>query len=393
MIYLVILFLLLILSIHYDICEKTRNRVFWESLILLIFVLLAGLRWRLGIDTTRYLDTYYHDLPTIDKFSFEDYPLMRSPLYYLLCSLVKTVGGRYYIIQIIESLFVNTLIFKYIKKHSSYFFTCLLFYFLIYYTIYNMETMRASFGIAICLFGNDYIKDRKWLKGYLLYLVAFLFHYQFLILLLLPLLSFIKLDFKGIIILFAALVVGYIASVRLGDYIQLFEINEKMSEKATQYGESDDFGARELSLWSIILVKVPPIFMLVWAILYVKRNNHSSDFAKIESFAMFGLIFSMIQFSIQIIYRFVEIYAIYFVLYYAEFFCSLAKSQKLSRSLALSRSIILFIPLFYSVALNNLRSNFRYYPYSSVIERRIDKNRELRYKQEEQTPSANINEY
>ena len=70
MIYLVILFLLLILSIHYDICEKTRNRVFWESLILLIFVLLAGLRWRLGIDTTRYLDTYYHDLPTIDKFSF-----------------------------------------------------------------------------------------------------------------------------------------------------------------------------------------------------------------------------------------------------------------------------------------------------------------------------------
>lgn len=204
MIYLLLLTLLLWLSFFYDICERKRNKVFWEGFVLMAFVLIAGLRWRLGIDTTRYLDTYYYEIPTIEKFSFEDYTLWNSPLYYLLCSMVKSMGGRFYIIQIIHSLFVNLLIFKYINKHSKNLFTCLFFYYVFCYLNYNMEIIRASFSIVICLFANDYIKDKMWFKGYALYIIAFLFHYQAIIAMLMPLLFFLKFDFKGVTILIAA---------------------------------------------------------------------------------------------------------------------------------------------------------------------------------------------
>ena len=51
MIYLIVIILLLLLSFRYDINGKTEGREQCYLAMLVIFILIAGLRWRLGVDT------------------------------------------------------------------------------------------------------------------------------------------------------------------------------------------------------------------------------------------------------------------------------------------------------------------------------------------------------
>ena len=81
MIYLIVIILLLLLSFRYDINGKTEGREQCYLAMLVIFILIAGLRWRLGVDTPNYLDSFYHRYPTQDHFSFENYPICKVPFY------------------------------------------------------------------------------------------------------------------------------------------------------------------------------------------------------------------------------------------------------------------------------------------------------------------------
>ena len=178
MIYLLVIVLLICLSLRYDINGKTKYRDFWYLMMLVVFILIAGLRWRLMVDTPNYIYNFYHVYPSLENFSFEDYPIGKDPFYVLINSLVISLGGRFYVVQLIEATVVNVLVFKYIKRHSSYLFTCLFFYAIMCYMGYSMETMRASLSVVICLYANDYILDKKWIKGYILLFLALMFHAQ-----------------------------------------------------------------------------------------------------------------------------------------------------------------------------------------------------------------------
>ena len=127
MIYLVVTILLLFLSFHYDYNEKTKNKDFWYLVCLVTFILIVGLRWRLGVDTPNYIDRFYHEYPTLDKLSWDDFSIGKDPFFVIINSLVKTAGGRFYVVQLIQSTFVNVLIFVYIRRHSSFIFTSLFF--------------------------------------------------------------------------------------------------------------------------------------------------------------------------------------------------------------------------------------------------------------------------
>ena len=85
-------------------------------LVEILLILVAGLRYRIGGDTTNYIYSFYHVYPVLEDFSFEDYPIGKDPLYVIINSIVKTLGGRFYVVQLIQSIFVITLTFKYFKK-------------------------------------------------------------------------------------------------------------------------------------------------------------------------------------------------------------------------------------------------------------------------------------
>ena len=191
MIYFVILALLVVLSWQYDILGKTEKKEFWYRLLLIIFILVAGLRYRLGGDTINYIKYFYYETPYLWKLSTEDFFAM-EPLFLLLNSVVKSLGLKFYVVQLIQTLIVNSLVFAYVKKHSLYPFTCIFFYSIYMYFFYNFEELRASISVAICLFANDYLLDKKWLKGFMLYILGTMFHYSTVLLFVTPFFLFLK---------------------------------------------------------------------------------------------------------------------------------------------------------------------------------------------------------
>lgn len=399
MIYLSVLFILLYFSFYYDINGKTKGRNFFYRFMLLLFILIAGFRWRLGVDTPNYLYNFYHYIPTLDKFSFTDYSIGQSPFFVLMNSLVKSCGGRFYIVQLIHATIVNVLVFRYIKRHSSFIFTSVFFYAIFAYTSYNMEIMRGSLSIVICLFANDCILEKKWMKGYFLLIVALFFHPQTIVMFLMPFLFFLRLNKIGIMILVASFFVGIVIMQLFGDYLWIFEADENVENKISNYINSEHYGEQGGEIGFFVASCFIPIIYMIYSLLYAKRNKSDNRLLVLEPFIMLCILFVVLRMNVNIAYRYVDYYKIYFCLFYANLFVQLIRSaRQLNTSLSYIRSLIIFIPFFLLTIreyVTDKGQGYRYFPYTSVFERTIDKERQLKYNEIHSTkyPFPNTNEY
>lgn len=377
MIYLLVTILLLFLSIHYDINGRTKYRDQSYIIVFVIFVLIAGLRYRLGVDTHRYLYYFYHEYPLLDEFTIEDLHIGEDPFYVLLNSIVRSFGGRFYMVQLIQAFFVNLLVLNYFKKHCEYVFTCAFFYFTMSYTGFMMEIMRASFSIAICLYAYDYIVEKKWIKGYLLLFIASFFHAQTLVLCVLPLLFFLKLNKLGFIFLVLSYLGGVLLMQILGDYVFLLEGSETMESKVSGYVESETYGKNTYNIGYFIVSLLPLVVYPLFSLWYCKRCSINEKIKNLEPFVMLGVMFVMIQASFIIAYRYIDFFRIYFEICFAEsFVCLIKNDNRLKLSLSFSKYLLFFVPIFY-IAVNHY--DIRYSPYSSIIEKSVIEEREKRY--------------
>ena len=396
MIYLIVLIILLFLSFRYDIRENEKGRNGCYLIVLLIFILVSGLRYRIGTDTTSYLYTFYHLRPPLENFSFKEYPIGRDPFFVLINSLVISLGGRFYMVQLIHATFVNGLIFKYIHRHSPYIFTCVFFYAIMEYLYYNTQIMRGSMSIVICLYANDFFLERKWLKGYLLLVIAMMFHVQTVLMFIMPFLFFLRFNLKGLIVLCAAFAIGQVSGMLLNDYAVLLmsEENTTLGDKALMYANSDQYGD-EMGLKWIIVTLCPRfayIFLTLW---YLKRHDSSNNLLRLEPMFMLYCLFMMINSGFVIAYRYVAYYSVYIAILYGYGFVTMAKSIRFSPTLSYVRAFILFFPILFLFSRSKIlkkEEHVKYFPYSSVIEKRIDPDRENLYKFLDR-PAAHPNEY
>ena len=385
---------MLFFSFRYDICGKTKYCNFCYKAVLVLFILVAGLRWRLGTDTPSYIYHFYHDIPLLDKLTEEELGFGAKPLWNLLNSLVKTLGGKYYIVQLIESAFVNVLVFCYIKKHSHYIFTCLFFYYLTMYFSLNMEVMKAAMSIVVCFYANDYVLQKRWVKAYFLYIIAVLFHPQVIIIMLMPLFLKLRFNWLGTVGLVMLFFIGHIIQEKFGDYLMLFELEDSISDKAEDLAESERYLGQEHS--QVFMLKSIYIYIVYGCIClwYMKRHT-MSKVLQFEPFVIFYVGFYVLAVNVYISYRFSMYYAIYLVLIISEMFVDVIKNTpKLFLGLSYIRSFAIVLPFVLLVGQHLVSKSFRYYPYSSVINRTVDKYREQRGKKARPNwPVASEKEY
>ena len=380
MVYYFVLILLIFLSIRYDLGGNTSHKDLWYRIMLVVFILIAGLRWRLGIDTTRYLFSFYYVRPDLSTFSFADLPIGSDPLWVLLNATVKSIWGRFYVVQLVQAAIVNALVFKYIKKHTDYIFTSVFFYAITCFIPYNMEIMRGSISIVFCLYANDCIMEKKWIRGAALYFVALLFHAQTIMILITPLLFSVKLNKRGMIVLLGAFVVGTIADLLIGNYIYLLD-NSDIEEKALGYAESEEY-AEGFGLRSILLNFLPNMFYPIAALLYIKKNDENNSVLKLEPLLILYLAFLLMKVNFKISYRYVQYYTIYVNLFYANFFVLLVKDVKSrikgNAQFRFLMAVLIFVP-FFVLRVHYYSKEYvypRYFPYTSVIDRKVDQTRE-----------------
>ena len=381
MIYIIIIFALLILLYQYDIRGYRWNRNLWYNVVLITFILTAGLRYRLGIDTPTYIYDYFHDTPTLSELEIKNLTLGDYPLWKILNSLGRSLNLKFFIIQLIESTFVNILIFRYIKKHSSYIFTCIFFYFIWMYASYNMEAMKAGFSMTICLYANDYILEKKWQKGIILFAIATLFHPSTLLIAAVSFLTFLKFDYKGIIFLLIVIFSATIIQNLYGDIISFLDFDEALSNKAEAYGNSERYFAftgRNYNFF--IFYYVPLVLSTLTAFFIIKKSKCNDNSMTLEPYLFLGILFYIISAIILIFFRIFYFYVIYVILFISQALITIIRNSKFYGGLSIIIILMILFPfLFYIKTTYQNERWMRYYPYSSIIEKNVNEKREMMY--------------
>lgn len=383
--------LLLYLIYRYDILGEETNRVFWYKCVLVLFISIAGFRYRIGGDTVNYLEFFYHDTPYLWELTYDDlFTSAIEPLSLLLFSVVFSIGGKFFIVQFVQAVFVNVFLFKFFKKHTQYIFTCLFFYYIWMYIYFNFEELRASISMVICLIGNDYLQEKKYVKGYFLYIVGFFFHYSAVLFFLTPFFLLLRFNWVGMMIIILSIPLGIIVQNMFGDYLLLADLDDQISMKASGYINNDEHKQYHGLLYFIVDVGFFVFYSIVsyW---YVCIRTKHNKIQKFQPFVVLSILLFCLRANLDIIGRYVHFYSPYLILFYSIMLINLIKNNiDQIKSLAYVRSIVLYIPLLYVILatykavpprmINKSYRNYqKYYPYSSVFERSISTKREKLY--------------
>jgi len=164
---------------------KEANRYY--KLLMFIFIFIAGLRNKVGLDTYSYMEMWNYEIPSLEDITPQFLAIAKyQPLWYILSSASKEINSSFFLFQFIHASIVNFIVFNFVSKHSTHKFSVIFVYSLVIYIFFNCEIMRESLAVCFFLLAYDSLVERKWGKYYLLIFVAFLFHSGAIILLLFP---------------------------------------------------------------------------------------------------------------------------------------------------------------------------------------------------------------
>lgn len=345
---------------------------------LLILISFAGFRYHLGGDTFGYIYRFYNnEYPSLESYSWEDFEFGKDPFFALLNSIVLYLGGKFFVFQFVHAAILNFLLFAYFKKHCECIFTCVFFYFIVCFFHYNTEILRGSLSIAICLFGNDYILKKQWIKGFILYYIALNFHLQTVLILITPLLFSMKFNQRGVVLLFLLFAIVFYFQSSLVDYVELFNLDDNLEKRSELYLTSEVYGSRK-QITKGFIIGITPIIYVLAAVRYLKKHDQYFDLSSIESFTYIGVLFFLISIIVPIAYRYEDYYRVYFLIIYSKLFVVYSRKFRGKLGERFLRSFIIFIPLLLTISIR-IWADERYFPYSDIFQKEIVIKRERLY--------------
>ena len=149
MIYILVFILLLIPVVKYDLMAKSGGEGGWYYFNLVVLILLAGLRYRVGGDTLMYM-SMYDEIPALSELKYFDFEeALYNPLWYVYNSIFRSIGDDFVYFQIGQAVFVNSVFFWFFRKYSpQYYFSAILLYYIGYYCYFNMGSCVRYFVYA-----------------------------------------------------------------------------------------------------------------------------------------------------------------------------------------------------------------------------------------------------
>ena len=130
------------------------------------------------------------------------------------------------------------------------------------------------------------------------------------------------------------------------------------------------------------IVNIFPLLIYpILSIVYLKRNCKDSPALKLEPIIILTLMFQVMQFSIEVMYRYIYALSPYIIIFIIEYIMEFSRnSSALKKSVSYFRSFIIILPLLVSfLFVRNPFTHPGFNPYSSVIERSFDEDREKYY--------------
>lgn len=402
MIYLIILFLLLFLSFRYDYLKKMEGKNLWFIVIFLIFVFLAGLRYRVGSDTLMYIKSYAK-LHPINLLTLQDLRETRfAPGYVILTSIFKAITPDFTLFQIFHALIVNSVVFWFIKKNTRNIFFALFLFYIFLYLLFCFQQMRESLAVSVFLLAWPAFKEGKWLWWYLAACLAVTFHISAFIMFILPVIGFpgirqlFVFGWRTPVICLIILVFGFVIQTVFFKYIEAVAITESMMERATAYDKSS-IGSASFNINNLIGKSIQWLIypILAMACIFGNKFKHQGFLSliggkKIEMMAIMSLYVTAFAVAIPIMGRYNNYFFIFLIIILSDWIFSYIPVSGKKLKLGFFSWIIFFLPMLalqiggYFAPVNKsgtLNNYMIYHPYNSYFdqERNLEREKAIRY--------------
>lgn len=360
-------------------------------IVLVWLILISGLRYRLGTDTYAYMREFneYHDL---FHLNMEDFSVWRyQPLWVLLNSLAKTVGG-FVLVQFVVSILHIWLWGSVLRRLApSLLFSSLLFYYMFDYTIFNMEVMRESVAVSCFLMALLALDKGRIMRMSIYMAIAFLFHSFSLLVFVSFLLYFKFLSKKAILSVALCVCTAIVCAVEKNFIIELIAnyivgTDTIYTDTAIAYAQSDKYGETFFSRKGIFVIFALPIFYLIT--LFITRKYYhiyiNLSHRIFSSTIILSSTFILLRYSLAIMDRMYNYFHMFTFLLIALLFKILYERMKNYKRRVCVFMFLIFIPVFFAYrqysredGLVDTEKNYsRYYPYSSIVDKTDDYKRE-----------------
>ncbi len=377
MIYFILLFYMIFLSYKFDILKKKDNKLLSYWLLLFIFIVLAGLRYRVGSDTIVYMGAFKVVPPIDEIFSVGLKSFVYRPIWMIYFSFFKYLGS-FYLLQLSNAIILNCTIFSYARKNVDCKFTFILFYYILFYIGLNFEVMREALAVSVAIWGYKYWIEKKWIKYYFLAFISFNIHDSAIILFILPFIRYITLNIKwgNLILLFLC-----ITCLSLRSYLEVINLwvmnffgESSISTKFNTYANMrNDYNLNYyLNYWYIPIILIPSF------IIYA-NNKMKMEIKNINLLYLYSFLGVLMTFM-SVLGRFSNYLIVFILAFIANFMVQYVHTKSIK---------IKFVTMLFVIAITipsvfiNYASNFnevkfynKYYPYSSIFNEFKDIKRE-----------------
>ena len=352
----------------------------WYYFILVVLILFAGLRYRVGSDTLMYMSMFY-EWPKLDELRYFDFATATyNPLWYIFAALARSIYDDFTTLQIMHAVIVNCTFFWFFRKYCpKYYFSAILLYYVGYFCYFNMEVMRESLCICVLLLSTSFLLEKKWLLYFPMCVIGLLTHYSAAIMLVLPfLLLFKRPSWKWeVVILLGIVVVMRVVNVPML-VLSLFGLNDQLILLIGGYIEE------MRNVMGIIseLLNFFPIFIFI----YLREKHQITEENDFTPLMMGTVVVYALAMNVGIFSRFIN-YFVPFILVYSVNTVYRAlywkfRDYQISYLLCLMAFFVLNFNMirFYTKDMSesypNTRAYVRYIPYHSVLNPKIDEHRE-----------------
>lgn len=393
MIYIAILLYLLYLTIRYDVLEFNAYKHAHFIVVIIILICVSGFRYRLGTDTYAYEVKDFEKYSNISNLTIKEFDYFRvQPTWVLINSLGRSLGGFVYV-QIITSV-IHIGLWGYVIKRicPTLLFTSLFIYYIFDFTLFNMEVMREGMAVSLFLCSLVALNDRKYIRYLLFTIAAYLFH-SFSLIASFSFFVFYFLMSRNAYVSVASILIVAVVCISNKNIIvdMLLETVMRSSDTtiayAANYATSQHFGESDYN-WKGLLTRFS--LPVVYGYMLYKTRGIFAKYVNIEwrifmSAIFLSMIFMIMVYALVIVGRMYNYFHLFTYLLIALYLKSLYNRFSCPIWRIRCSACLLFVPFFFAT-MDNLRADIladteknysRYYPYSSVFDKSIDKKREV----------------
>lgn len=356
----------LLLTIFFSFGNKSMSSPFRKvcyAFICILVILILGLRYRVGLDTINYMNTFDR-ASTLEFLKFSEIFEMRTePLYTICSSFFKGISKEFWPFQLFMATITTSGIAIFLYRYCRNPFVGLLLYFIICCLYFTTEIIRESAAISIFLLNFENLAKRRWGRYYLFSLLSIGFHYSAVIIWLLPLAKYLKLN-----IWFIGICCGILFITPLFDYINRVLVFASINNRIDAYLDGNDLNLN----WRISQV-IQNGLPCICALFFSRKSSLTKSV--LRPFVLLQIVFVVAAFAIPIIFqRFINYTQIFNIAFLANVI--------INKDLRLTTRNVLLCIILLSQTLGWKGMYERWFPYVSVINPKNIQEREYLWREQ-----------